>query len=385
MAPRLTAMIQAANRTLNRMVDATPPARNRSVDFLRAFSIGVVVVWHWALSVNQWADGELVMPNPIADVPAGWLATWLLQVMPVFFLVGGFANLAAWDSADGTRPFLRRRFVRLLLPTAVFVAVWALVDGMLLLVVPGYRTVLDYGMAVFMPLWFLGAYLWVTLLVPITAAAHRRAPILTLSLLGAAVLLADLGRFGAGLTVLGVVNTALVWVFVHQLGYLWRDGFFVPSVRRWVLTTAGLAGLTVVALLEVYPRSMVATVDAELSNIYPTTVVIAVLAVFQLGVILLLEPWLERWLTRRRPWKAVVAVNVVIMTVFLWHMTALLIALRVVEWAGIALYEQPTAEWWAQRPLWLLLPGLFLVVLVALFMPVENRVRNESAGGGRQR
>jgi hypothetical protein len=30
------------------------------------------------------------MPNPIHVVPGGWLATWLLQVMPVFFLVGGY-------------------------------------------------------------------------------------------------------------------------------------------------------------------------------------------------------------------------------------------------------------------------------------------------------
>ncbi|WP_275078473.1 hypothetical protein [Parafrankia soli] len=31
--------------------------------------------------------------------------------------------------------------------------------------------------------------------------------------------LVDLARFGTGMSVFGYVNSALVWVFVHQLGY----------------------------------------------------------------------------------------------------------------------------------------------------------------------
>jgi hypothetical protein len=30
------------------------------------------------------------------------LATWVLQIMPVFFLVGGYANLAGWQRAQAT-------------------------------------------------------------------------------------------------------------------------------------------------------------------------------------------------------------------------------------------------------------------------------------------
>jgi hypothetical protein len=65
--------------------------------------------------------------------------------------------------------------------------------------------------------------------VPLTAAAHRRAAVPVVALLGAAVVAVDLARFGAGLDVLGAVNTALVWVFVHQLGYLWRDGMLAGA------------------------------------------------------------------------------------------------------------------------------------------------------------
>ena len=60
--------------------------------------------WHWTFSITHWHDGRLVMPNPIADVPGLWAATWVLQVMPVFFFVGGYANLAGWQATerDGT-------------------------------------------------------------------------------------------------------------------------------------------------------------------------------------------------------------------------------------------------------------------------------------------
>jgi surface polysaccharide O-acyltransferase-like enzyme len=367
--------LRAANRTLDQVVAATPASRDRTVDLLRALSIGVVVVWHWALSVTHRRDGELVMPNPIDEVPLAWLATWLLQVMPVFFLVGGFANLAYWDrTEDGPWPFLRGRMTRLLRPTAVFLAVWAVAEAALLLAVPGYPGVLEYGLVVAVPLWFLAAYLWVVLLVPLTATAHRHAALPALALLGASVVAVDLARFGAGLEVLGLVNSALVWVFVHQLGYLWRDGMLESRLRRCALAAAGLAGLVVVAVLPVYPRSMVATVGGGLSHMYPTTAGVAALAVFQLGVVLLLRPVLASWARRRRVWKGVVAVNAVIMTVFLWHMTALLLAFVLLETVGLPIHAAPTAAWWAQRPLWLLVPGVVLAVLVTPFARAETRL-----------
>ena len=109
--------LRAASRSLDHRVAATPAGRDRTVDLMRAVSIAVVVIWHWAGSVTHRRGGEIVMPNPIDQVPLLWLATWIGQVMPVFFLVGGFANLAAWDRAGGSaRAFLRARLTRLLRP-----------------------------------------------------------------------------------------------------------------------------------------------------------------------------------------------------------------------------------------------------------------------------
>ena len=114
----------------------------------------IVVVWHWMFAVTHWtAAGALTMPNPISSVPGLWLATWVLQIMPLFFFVGGFANYVAWNA--NTRKggpvgrFLTTRLRRLVLPTAALIATWAVVDVTLRSVVPGYTGVLHWGFAVF--------------------------------------------------------------------------------------------------------------------------------------------------------------------------------------------------------------------------------------------
>jgi peptidoglycan/LPS O-acetylase OafA/YrhL len=87
---------------------------------------------------------------------------------------------------------------------------------------------------------------------------------------------------------------------------------------------------------------MVATAGYE-SNIFPTNATIAALAVFQLGLLVLITPAAERLLRRSAAWKPVVAVNVVALTIFLWHMTAYLVVLRVYERLGRTLLAEPTA------------------------------------------
>ena len=105
---------------------------------------------------------------------------------------------------------------------------------------------------------------------------------------------------------------------------------------------------------------------------FPTTVCIAALAVVQLGLLFIVRPALERLLSRRRVWGAVVAANGVAMTVFLWHMTAIAAVITVFDHLGGHLLTTATAAWWAWRPFWLLVPGVALCGLVAVFARVER-------------
>jgi hypothetical protein len=77
-------------------------------------------------------------PKALATVPLMRDLTWLFQVMPLFFIVGGYANAISWRSAgrrgESYATWLQTRLVRLVRPTAVFFAVWV---GLLAAVVIG--------------------------------------------------------------------------------------------------------------------------------------------------------------------------------------------------------------------------------------------------------
>lgn len=367
---------------LERMVDARS-GHDRTVDFLRIAAVGVVVLWHWVFSVTHRRDGVLVNPNPIDEVPGGWLLTWAFQVVPLFFVIGGYANLAAWDRVRGSaRRFLRGRLRRLVGPVLVFVAVWAPLDGLLRWLRPGYGGVLSVAPILVTVLWFVLAYLWVVVLVPVTAPAHRRFGVVAVAGIGAVIIAADLLRFGYGVAWAGAVNTALVWVFAHQLGYLWRDGTLRTRWRGWVLVGAGLGAIALATGLGPYPRSLVAVPSGELSHMLPTTAVVAALAGFQVGLASLLAGPLSRWLRRPAAWRIVAAGNAVAYTVFLWHMTALLAVFVAVERLGFRPPGEPTLAWWLARPFWLVVPAVVLAVLVAGFGPVERRFATAPLAGG---
>lgn len=363
---------------LDTLVAATPGSRDRTVDAVRALAIVVVVLWHWVFSITHIdSAGALSMPNPVGELRFAWAATWVLQVMPVFFVVGGFANLASWEALErrgrGTwGAFARVRTARLGRPIGAFVALWAVGDTVARATF-GVPSVLDWGMVVFIPLWFLGAYVAVLLLTPFTVRGHRAAPAATLGALITGIAAFDGLRFATGNDRWGLVTTALVWIFAHQLGYLWRDGTLIGWGHRASigLVAGGLTALGGLTTFGPYPSSMVAVRGEGISNMFPTTAPIAALAVLQTGLVLLARPTAERWLARRGPWRAVVAVNAVAMTVFAWHMTALVAVIGAVAAIGVSLPSEATATWWALRPLWLALPGGVLAGLIAAFARFE--------------
>ena len=109
-------------------------------------------------------------------------------------------------------------------------------------------------------------------------------------------------------------------------------------------------------------------------NTNPPTLALMALATTQVGVVLALQPAANQWLRRTRPWSVVVASNAVILTVFLWNMTAAAIAAVVLFPTGVM--AQPpihSAAWLLWRVPWLAFCTVFLAVLVALFARIELR------------
>src|SRR5262245_22531010 len=160
------------------VADATPATRDRYADFLRVASMLVVVLGHWLMTAVAWDGGQLAGTNVLALLPGLWLATWVFQVMPVFFVVGGFANLRAVDSirrrGGGYVEFLTSRAARLLRPVVAFVAVWLALPPLLTLAgAPGEAT-RTIAKLLPQPLWFLATYLIVVAMAPPMARLHRR-------------------------------------------------------------------------------------------------------------------------------------------------------------------------------------------------------------------
>lgn len=112
---------------IGELADATPARRDRYVDFLRASAIVTVVIGHWLAVTVTFGDGRLGGEHLLAVLPWTHWLTWLFQVMGIFFLVGGYANAASWDSArrrgDGYPDWLGSRADRLLRPTTLFVVI----------------------------------------------------------------------------------------------------------------------------------------------------------------------------------------------------------------------------------------------------------------------
>lgn len=361
--------------TAAELAEATPATRDRYVDFLRAASITVVVLGHFFIAVVFHENGRVRVENAVGRSSGLWLATWVLQVMPVFFFVGGFSNLVSWKGDYSA--FMRSRFTRLLRPFAVFAVVWGVAEVVLHLTNaggPGPHGYFRVSRLPFGPLWFLFVYLAVVAVAPLMIRLHRAAPMLVLASLFNAVLLVDAARFAFHVRNVGWLNLAFVWLFVHQLGFFYADG----HLTRWhrsnfvALAAVGLTGMILLTNIGVYPRSMVGVDHEAISNMSPPTACIAFLTLWLVGLVMLMRPAVTRWLQGKRPWTIVIAANSMIMTVFLWHLTALLVVVLAFDQIGIRPQPDTNGAWWLTRPLWIGAPLLLTAAFVAVFGRVER-------------
>jgi hypothetical protein len=345
----------------------TPETRNRYVDFLRALSICAVVFGHWLMAA-PYIDSEGIRISSMLEHQAWtrWL-TWAFQVMPVFFLVGGYSNGLSWRAArrDG-RPYaewLQLRLQRLAGPVLPLIAFWALLAaGAQKMGVHPVMAKVASQMAL-IPIWFLAVYVFVVVLVPLTYGAWQRFGFWSFAVLVIAAILDDLLFFAADLQAVGWLNYAFVWLAVHQLGYAWRDGFLAGPRQGLLWTLGGAALLVGLITLGPYPVSMVSVPGEAISNTLPPKIAMLALGIAQCGLLLSVEGPMRRWLDRPKPWTGVVLINGMIMTVFLWHLTASTLAIGcALLLDDVGLMAMPgSGTWWALRPAWL---AVYLLALL---------------------
>lgn len=361
------------------LVGATPDTRNRYIDLLRVVSIGVVVLGHWTIAVLGYRDGKFTGSNLLELDPNLQIITWVFQVMPLFFIVGGFTNRTSWISASGRgtsyADWLRGRCARLIRPALWFVGFWTVLP------VAGVATgILPSGLArtggveVSLPLWFLAVYLASMIAIPPLAWAHSRLGPWTIVVLVAGTLLVDVARYGLDAGILGAANYAFVWLGVMELGFLWAHG----ALRRpaWLpaaMAAGGLAAMGTLVTWFDYPISMIALTHAPRNNVQPPTLALLSLAVWQCGATLLFQDAANRWLARPKVWLAVVVANSMVMTFYLWNMTAVVLAAVALFPTGIAPQPEPLGTaWWLLRPAWWVVCAICLAPFLLGFRWAER-------------
>ena len=357
------------------MAEATPPGRNRYVDFLRAVSICAVVFGHWLMATAYRTDeGGLEIGNVLAIQPATQWLTWAVQVMPVFFMVGGFANSVSWSSARAKgKPYaawLGSRMQRLVGPMVPLMIFWGAAAAIAIAFGESVRVIRNGTQMALIPLWFLAVYVFVVALTPLSHRLWKRFGIWSIAGMAAAAIAVDLLVFAAGMTFFGWSNYLFIWMTVHQMGFAWRDEVVPGTGARLALGAVGLAALVWMTRLGPYPLALVSVPGEGISNTLPPKLPLLALALFHGGLLLALERPVRRWLEGRRPWAATILVNSMIMTGYLWHLTPAVLLLGVSWWTGWGFETPPgTGAWWAVRLIWI--PTLMAALLP--FLMIFNR------------
>jgi surface polysaccharide O-acyltransferase-like enzyme len=342
--------------------------RDLTVDLVRIVCVMLVVVIH-SLLVGVGTTHGITITRPAQQHEWFRYATWFLQIMPLFFIVGGFASWQGWQSVVRKQlpwqEFFRARVLRLVYPALIwFTVILAVISIAMLVGVPGAMLEQIVG-GLGMPLWFLAAYLITQFCVPLMARLHTTHRYATLAVLFGAAVLIDLLRYSSGITEIGLINMLFIWVLVQQFGFFYADGS-LQRIPRKVLPLIALACFGVVALLG-SARELLGTVNAYspdmLDNLNPPTVPLIFIGLAHLALLLLLKPALDRLMQRRAAQGIVLFLGARAMTIYLWH---LLFVILIAALVLVAPLPQPdTAGWWLLRiPAILLAYGfIFLVSL----------------------
>ncbi len=361
------------------LAEQTPEDRNKYVDFLRAVSILFVITGHWLIATVYFDNGSLT-PGDLLDTQpwTRWL-TWLFQVMPIFFIVGGYANAVSLDSARRKNVdyagWLAARLNRLVTPVLVLILAWAALALIMKFLGVRAEVIQFASQASLIPIWFLAIYIMVVILAPATHAAWRRWGYWSFAVFAAFAAMVDLAYFTTNMQWLGWTNYFWVWLSVHQLGYAWRGERLGSAAHLLAFSVVGAAALMLMIFEGPYPLAMAGSPGEGVSNTLPPKATLIALGVLQFGLLLSIEKPMRRLLRSLGLWTATVLINSMIMTIYLWHITVMIIVIGLAFLAGgFGLgYEPGSGEWWQTRPVWILVLYAFLLPIALLIAPLERR------------
>jgi hypothetical protein len=334
----------------------TEQAQAHSMSFLRIVSLTGIVLGETLLAFTMRDDLE----------PAWtWPFTWLLQLVPLFFLAGGHSNALAWRAGGGYITFLTSRVGWLIRPVLAFVIAWLAIPLSLELLAAPDSAVTAFSRLIVQPLWLLGLYLLVVAATPVMHRLHTTVPYATPAVLLAAVV--GLGFVGG--TVAAHAGGVLVALLFGQLAFHYADGTLWRAPRWALLTTAAVAfaGLVLLTTVGAQPRLQLAE-PTGYAAFAPSLAGLLLIGVVQTALVALpREPGL-RALATSAPARVIAVARAAPMTVYLVYLCAMLV---IEGLAGVATTAGVLG--WLTQPRTILAVGLVAAPTLLAFLWFERR------------
>jgi hypothetical protein len=348
----------------------TPADRDRAIDVIRIVALLGVVAGHTIMATSIIVDGVFIWDNLLTTSVVFQALTWVFQIMPLFFFAGVAASVGSYGPHTPWGGWLLKRCTRLYRPVFYYLAFWTVALIVLRQVLPIHVYEPVAGISIQL-LWFLGAYVLVLAAVPaltrITTTARLAVSVVAVY---AFVAVVDAVRITEpGWSLLGYANF-VAWLIPGMLGVAYRRHLF--TARAACVLGAMMLAVNL-ALLQwgPYELSLVGIESQQLKNMTPPSLLLAGHAIMLCAFAIAAAATIDRWARRPRVRRATVLGNSGAMTLYLWHMPALLGMHLVFDMLGLPRYPgQPyfLALSIAQTLLMVLLVGAAFVML----RPLEN-------------
>jgi surface polysaccharide O-acyltransferase-like enzyme len=356
----------------NKVAAATPADRDRAVDVARLAALVVVMFGHCALLLATIDNAGLRIGNLLGEVPAIAPITWVVQVMPLFFLAGGAAGAYGWHPGSSWGTWLFTRAQRLCRPVLWYLAAWSiglLVAGMTL----GPDSAAGLGRECVALLWFLGVYLVAIAFVPaLTRLSTGRAFTVVVVSLFAGAAMFDAIRFAIGMPMSGVANFLIVWLIPVVIGVAYARRLIGVRAALAVAASA-LAAQVVLAAVGPYDVSLVVTGTERISNVSPPTLLLALHCTWMSFAFVAAAGAIRRWAARPRVWYVVAVGNGGAMTLYLWHIPAIAVAALPLHAIGLDAYDVDAPGFWGLLALRAVVFAVVMAVTFRLLSPLEHR------------
>jgi Acyltransferase family len=324
--------------TATEVAEQTPPDRDRAIDVIRICALVGVVVGHTVMATSIIRDDVFIWDNLLTTSVAFQALTWVFQIMPLFFFAGAAAGVTSWQPGAGWGGWLMKRCTRLFRPVFYYLAFWAVTLAALHRVLPLHVYEPIAGISIQL-LWFLGVYVLMLASMPLLYRIANTGQ-LAAAVAGvyAFVMVIDAIRVHLpALSLLGYLNMT-VWLIPGMFGVAYRRGLLDGRAALRV----GIAMLGVnVALLVFgpYELSLVGIEGQRITNMAPPSLLLAGHAIMMCAFTIAAAPAIGRWAGRPRVWWLAAIGNSGAMTLYLWHMPALL--LMHVTFDHFGLYRYP--------------------------------------------